>query len=60
LAPTGKAAVDKFRVTSQKFVGTDAESFANAGAKRLTKHIGLLNESLEKFDAFGGIEINRD
>jgi hypothetical protein len=60
LAPTGKAAVDKLRVASHKFVGSDAESFAYAGAKRFTKHICLLDESLEKFDAFGGFEINSD
>ena len=60
MAPTREAAVDKFRVASQKFIGTDAESFAHAGAKRFTKHVGLLNKSLEKLNAFGRFEINSD
>jgi hypothetical protein len=60
LAPAGETAVDKFWITSHELVGSDAEPFADAGAKRFTKDIGLLGESLEKLNAFGRFEIDSD
>ena len=60
LAPAGHAPVDKFRISSQTRIGTNAQSLGHAGTETFNKRIGLLNKTKHRLNALGVLEIDTD
>ena len=59
LAPAGHAAVDELRIAREADVGTEAQTFRDAGAERLGHAVGLFDQAQHHLDAFLLLQVDR-